>query len=206
MPLALAIAGHPNAAHLAMPGAVVGGWHRVPEPGGMAVLWCEIDRPVTGRVTLWRSRQAADDGDYFSAMVWTIDAFARAIAPPSVSQDTAAALVARVKELSGSVSLLTERLVRVEGNATLPADLRLVAAIATASRGASFTLVELLDHGHRVEPAVLVAIQEACGQICARRAGIRLAKLAKSSIPGFQVERLGSERLGAIWKINCARV
>lgn len=196
-----------NAARGALPGAVVGGWCRIPESAGTALVWAEFDRPGPGFVTAWRSRQAAEAGEFECARVLSRAEFAQSLAEPPMSQADARALVGAFKQMANEVTRLTERMQRLEGAVILPADLRLIAALATYTGGAMFTIKELLEHAHRAEPALLLAISEAFGgEINPRSLGKKLAWLKGTSLVGFCVERLGEERVGAIWRVTRLRV
>ena len=76
MPLALARSVDANAAHLAIPGAVVGGWYRLRRPRGRVLVWAVRDLPAIGLVSAWPSRQQADACEFSRATILPAAEFA----------------------------------------------------------------------------------------------------------------------------------
>ncbi|OYW98384.1 MAG: hypothetical protein B7Z14_14955 [Bosea sp. 32-68-6] len=82
----------------------------------------------------------------------------------------------------------------------------LVIAIGQHVGERAFTAAELIRHGEAAAPALLSAIETACGRISARSLGKKLAKMSGTSIAGMRVESLAEERSGRLWRVVPLRV
>jgi hypothetical protein len=204
MAVAFAHVGDAIAARAGVPGAISGGWFRLPDGCGSALFWVEMDRPVMDSVCLWRSRQAAALGEFENARVVSVSTFARMIAPTSQPSPTDRAIAETVAKMGSLVDRVCTRVDKLEAGVPSSADVRLLAMISThMPPDTEFTVVDLIAHGVRAEPALLLAIKGACKKgVNGRSLGKKLVKLSKNPPPGFELEWLCRHRDGETWKLH----
>ncbi|KRE13468.1 hypothetical protein ASE63_18520 [Bosea sp. Root381] len=113
-----------------------------------------------------------------------------------MGDDVALLILAELRAVNARLDRLDQA-----GFAVPPAH-RLVSAIGEHTNGLPFTVRELIRHGEQAEPALLGAIEGACGRVSARGLGKKLAKLAAAPIAGYRVESMSEERTGRVWKVE----
>jgi hypothetical protein len=81
----------------------------------------------------------------------------------------------------------------------------LITAISAAVGNRLFTANELIKHAEDVEPALRMTLVQVVGVFdsrTARRIGKRLQRAEGQRLNGYQVERVKTERGGAVWRIT----
>ena len=79
---------------------------------------------------------------------------------------------------------------------------RFVSSIAAAIGDRMFTARELAAHADSVDPILKAALERAGCDGDSRRLGKRLQRAEGRPLQGYKVERIGSDRDGAIWRID----